>query len=239
MSKLRPTTNEGAEPVITLERVQSQVGSDAEQSVTARAVVPSHREVEQGHRTYVFTPPPPPEPSVPIGRRARAGVVRYFRDMDPRVIARGGSLGAVLAFALIDLIIQFDSSGWVVMLPDLRDVFNVDITVAFTLVAFGTVAGYLVAPFMGFMADRMNRIWSTRIGALLQFGLGGILAGAFVNLGSFVAGRFSGPLIGATLIQPTRAPLMNDLFRPSVLARALALVGVAAAVGPTAAPPLH
>ena len=218
-----------------LERLEAPV-SDADRLLVARALVPSEREVDAGIADYVFVPEPEQPPEVPRSARLAHALRTFAHDLNLRTIAAGSSPWPLLLLTAIVLVEQLDSSAFGVIVPDLRNVFDVGQSFLVFTITGTLVLGFAFAPLLGHVADRWNRIWPLRIGYAARFGLGNILAGVSATPLVFGTTRVLGSGIGTALATPFRSQILIDLYRPTRIARVFSLIGIGTQLGTIAGP---
>jgi len=217
---------------------QTLLRSDAEEMLAVRALVPSEREIEAGLSVHEFVPEPEQAPVPPLRQRLGSALRGGARDMNLRTIARGSRAWPLLLLAAISMIDELDNNAFGVLVPDLRDVFNVGVTFLGILLAGTLFIGFGFAPLVGHLADRRKRVSFIRAGWLMRFGLGNLVASLGGSAFRFGAERMIGAGTGTALVTPMRAPLLVDMYRPSVQARVFAILGIGTQIGTFAGPVL-
>ncbi len=200
-----------------------------------RPLVPSRRETEEGGVEYLFNPPPPPLEDLGVGERARKGWREWRRDMSPSAWAVGATVLPVVVFGILEFLLTLSEATVGVIYPDLRDYFNVDLSVVLAMAGSGVIVGYAFFPWAAYVSDRKNRIWIARFGNLVYYGLGGVFAGVMNNPLFFALGKASSG-VGAVFGGQMKAPLFRDYYRPSSQGRALILAGLGGSIGAFTAP---
>lgn len=202
--------------------------SDA-QAVQPRALVPSLRERALGIRSedHVFTSLDPEEQEQrksPLGTRARA----FLSRINPRNV--DGPLTPVVVFVLLAMLTNLDELVYQIALPEMGADFAENVA---PIIALGTVIGTLralLAPFFGFVTDRVNRV------RIMRFS---IIGGQLATMSTAFAGTFYQMLYGRSLNEFLTSPaggtgttaqgtLLADYYKPAALARVTLLISALA-----------
>ncbi len=213
--------------------VTGGVDQELAASVRPRNLVPSEREQELGVRAedYEFTPIEGDAPRKPL-KETIAGLIA---DLDPRKI--GGPKMPLILLGLMGMITQWDNIALDVLLPEMRAEFAFSLQFLITLGSLLGIVMILLAPPLGFMADRVSRVWMLRIGNLVA-NAASVLQGAAGSVPQLVAGRTLAG-VGASVAGPAGFPLLADYFPSRSRARVFAFLGlmggVGALLGPTIA----
>lgn len=164
-----------------------------------------------------------------------SAIRRTLRDLNPRAI--GGPKLPLLLIGLSSLIAQWDDAAIGILGPEIRGEFALSTQLLLTLVAVLNIVSTLIGPALGYLADRVSRVWMLRVGALLA-NLGSILAGAAGGVPQLVASRTVSGL-GAKIYEPAGFPVITDYYRSTVRARVFAFIfllgGIGAILGPVIA----
>ncbi|TDE09899.1 MFS transporter [Jiangella asiatica] len=193
-----------------------------------RALVPTTRERAEGGEapTQTVGPELAPAPE-PRGRRLRRSLRTYARSLDLR--GTGAPAMPLLVFGLSAIFVGWDAQVLGLVAPEIRTEFGVSVA---DLVALGSVLGFLgilAALPMGYLVDRVKRVWLVRVGGIV--GQVSIvlqaLAGSFVGL---VLARSVG-FLGTTLAGPASGPLTADYFAPKLRGRVFAFLGACGQIG--------
>ncbi|MFP5379786.1 MAG: MFS transporter, partial [Vicinamibacteria bacterium] len=199
-----------------------------------RSLVPSQREAEAG--VVALPPPADAAPAMHDDERSSTGerVRGVLADLNPRRIVAGRPMMPMAVLALFALVAQWDDQALGILLPDMRADFAFDLQFLFTLQSVLYAATLLLAPLVGYLADRAPRVWLVRGGALMSnaasVGIG--LAGGIPQL--VLARTALG--VGASVQQPAGLPLISDYYPSTSRARVIAFIGVAGALGGVAGP---
>ena len=157
-----------------------------------------------------IVPDIPPGPARPTGR-----VRGFLHDLRPSVVTGGGPLTPLLLIGALNVVDGFDTNAFGVLLPEIQDYFGVSLALITTIGTITGVLGILLAVPVGFLADRVNRVWLTVIGGLV-IGSMTVLTGfafSFVMLAAF---RFGAGL--GKILAPSEQALLSDYYPPHVRA---------------------
>lgn len=174
-------------------------------------------------------PEAPSEPELEIDA-ARAQLSRF----DPRRLTFPASLYPFFILFGLNAVDEFDRSAFSVLLPEIRDHFGLNTQGVLTLATIVVLAGILVGPLVGFLADRRDRMKIAAFGAAAWafFSVLTGLAGSLFILGLARAG--SG--LGKTVNTPTHNSLIADFYPPRVRARVYYAYAIATPLGQFVAP---
>ena len=140
-------------------------------------------------------------------------------------------LGVLFGLNAVD---ELDRSAMSVLLPEIRDSFDLSNTAALTLVAVLTPGIILFGLPMGYLADRRPRLRLATGGAVVWAGFS-MLTGLAPVLALLIVARV-GASLGRAVNTPTHSSLIADYYPQDVRARAYAAHGAADNVGRFAAP---
>ena len=164
-------------------------------------------------------------------RRGVKGVIAdWARQADPRSIP--GSKVPLLVLGLIGMLATWDLNASGVLFFEMRVDFGIDLTFIATLLAAITAIGFMGAPFMGYLVDRVNRVWFLRI-ALVVGGLGALLTANAGSVAMLVLSRAMGAMAigyGGAVGAPV-FPLVSDWYPSHVRARAFGFLNAASVLG--------
>ena len=189
-----------------------------------RALVPTSRQVELGE-----LPAAPPESQVvetaqPSLRRSWRSVLR---DVDPRSIA--GPKLVLLVLCVTSLTARIDDQAIGVLLPQIRSDFGIDLTFLGTVASIAGVVVTLLTLPLGYLADRVRRVWMLRIGTMLTAAT--IAATGLVRSPAMLVGARLSNAVGQGISTPASFPLTADYFPPRSRARVFSVSFAAAQLG--------
>ncbi|MGI8794351.1 MAG: MFS transporter [Acidimicrobiales bacterium] len=203
--------------------------SNGEDAVPRRSQVPSRREVEMGQAspgsTFEPTPPPPERERAGIRASARAAVAQA----DPRRINSPYGLRPLITVSMVGALAAWDDTAFGVLLPEIKDEFGFSLTFLLTLGSVVTIFTTLLAPAIGFLADRVNRVRMLGIGNVIA-NIASVLAALSPGLGLLTASRLTGGL-GGSVSEPAGYPLITDWYPQESRARVFAFQGAVGRVG--------
>jgi ABC-type branched-subunit amino acid transport system ATPase component/predicted MFS family arabinose efflux permease len=157
----------------------------------------------------------------------------WARNADPRTIP-GTKLPVVVA-GLIGLLVAWEYAATPILLLEMRKDFGYDITFIATMGSVLAGVTLVFSPVMGYIADRIPRVWLLRLGALL--GSVAVFGTATSHsIGTLLPARmlFSVAVVltgGAAVF-----PLLSDAYPSWSRARVFAALGAAAQIGVIAGP---
>ncbi len=155
-------------------------------------------------------------PAKPSAGRAR----QLLRNLRPSVITGGASATPLLVLFALNSADELDQAAAAVLLPEIRDWFGVSITVVLSASAFAAFIGLLLAIPIGYLADRVNRVRLSALGAT-AWGVATLLTGLAPTFGVLILARVTSG-IGKTL-EPAHSSLLADWYPPRVRAGVFAL----------------
>ncbi|HVE93268.1 MAG TPA: MFS transporter, partial [Actinomycetota bacterium] len=183
-----------------------------------RPVVPSDRELElglaaDGHAGPAPAPAQPQREKLSLRQRGR----RLVHDYRPSEVTAGTSAVPLVVISTITLLDSMDANGLGILLPYMRKDLGFDIRF---LAAMGQILGIvstILAPLIGYMADRVSR---TKMGFIGVTGSG--IASFVTGLGStrlHLAATRTGSGIVSSLNNPIGLPLLADYYPPQTRGR--------------------
>ena len=199
-----------------------------------RSLVPSEREVEGGLAEYHFEPLPAPEPTVrvPLTTRLAEGV----RNLDPRRATEGSVAAPAYLLFLLFMLGSWDDAAFQIFVPEIRRELDFDIGFVVVLGSLLTLATYLLGPFTGYLADRVNRVRMVAAGAVVA-NLSSVAAGLAGSVPVLTASRFVAGA-GQGVVQPAGLPLLTDWYPLEKRARVFSFVFTGYMLGIFAGPPV-
>jgi branched-chain amino acid transport system ATP-binding protein len=135
----------------------------------------------------------------------------------------------LLVFGLSAIFVGWDAQVLGLVGPELRTEFGVSLA---DLVTLGSILGFLgvlAALPMGYVVDRVKRVWLIRLGGIL--GQVSVVLQAFSA--TFIGLIFSRSVgfLGGTISGPASGPLTADYFAPSIRARVFAFLAACGQLG--------
>ncbi|MDT7571205.1 MAG: hypothetical protein QOE05_1379 [Actinomycetota bacterium] len=190
-----------------------------------RALIPTARQLATGDEpTAASSTPDVLVDEQPSLRRSWRDVLR---DVDPRTVE--GPKLVFFILCLTSLTARIDEQAIGVLLPQIRSDFGVDLAFLGTVAAVAGILLTLTLLPLGYLADRIRRVWMVRAGTLLTAGTvtaTGLVGGPV----GFVAARLTNGVAQA-VAQPASFPLTSDYFPPRSRARVFAIYFAAAQLG--------
>lgn len=199
--------------------------TEGSKEVERRTLLPPSRD---GAPLAADRPPELQRPSQKPPRVAvRHRVKAWAMDADPRSIK--GPKTPLLVIGLLTVLGTWDDLALALLLPEIRAEFGLTLTF---LAALNTVFGFIAiaaALPMGWVVDRVKRVWLVRFGAIAS------------NVGSlaFAAARTVPQMVGARVIGgvsgivsgPAGLPLFTDYYASSARARVVSFLGICRSLG--------
>ena len=132
----------------------------------------------------------------------------FVRSLDPRTL--GVSLLPLFALGFVTSIQNWDAQLFGLLAPDIQSDLGIDLGVIISVGLLVTVAGQVIAPYVGYLADRANRAWMLRIGAIVA-NTGYLAVGLATGLPGLLAARTAQGL-GTQVVQPPGITLLPDYY---------------------------
>ncbi|MCU1673577.1 MAG: ABC-type branched-chain amino acid transport system, ATPase component, partial [Frankiales bacterium] len=151
----------------------------------------------------------------------------FARDFDPRTVE--GPKLVLLVLCLTSVCARIDEQAIGVLLPQIRADLGLNVTFLASIASAAGILLTLSALPLGYLADRVSRVWLVRSGTLLTGTTIGLTGLATSALG--LAGARLGNGIAQGIAQPASFPLMADYFPPRGRARVFAVYFAAAQFG--------
>src|SRR5688572_12456304 len=144
------------------------------------------------------------------------GLRRWVDEWRPSAVTLGGPTFPLVVLFGLNAVDELDRTAFAVLIPDIRDHFDLSNAGALRLVSLTTIAVLLVEIPLSFYCDRGKRVRIAAIGAtvwaLFSFGTGGaIVVGSLAML---VVMRI-GAGIGKAVVTPTHSSLLSDYYEPA------------------------
>ncbi|MHB8508156.1 MAG: MFS transporter [Candidatus Dormibacteria bacterium] len=160
---------------------------------------------------------PPLAPPAP-----RLTLRSYVSQLNPWAVAARHSVVPLLVISLVSGLGGADQSALFTLAPQMRSAFGYDLAFLTLFSSVVNTVTYLLAPMIGFLADRFSRVWMLRLGAILTH-VSAIGLGFATGAGPLLGARtLSG--LGASVSQPALGPLLADYYPPQVRGRVFAFV---------------
>jgi len=168
------------------------------------------------------------------GPRLRDRVGLYVAQLNPWAVAGGFTVTPLLIVGLLQLLGNADYQALFVLIPQMRPSFGYDLQFLVVFNYVLQVSQTLGAPLMGFVADRVKRVWLLRGGGIVLH-LGSITMGLSSGPGQLLAGRAIATG-GQTVATPAAMPLLTDYYPPERRARAFGFVMQCGSLGAVLSP---
>ena len=144
------------------------------------------------------------------------GLRRWVQEWRPSAITLGGPTFPLIVLFGLNAVDELDRAAFAVLLPDIRDHFDLSDAGALRLVALTIIAVLLVEIPLSFYCDRGKRVRIATIGAtvwaLFSIGTGGAIVVG--SLGMLVVMRI-GAGTGRAVVTPTHSSLLSDYYAPA------------------------
>ena len=144
------------------------------------------------------------------------GLRRWVQEWRPSAITLGAPTYPLIVLFGLNAVDELDRAAFGVLLPDIRDHFDLSNEGALRLVALTTIAVLLIEIPLSFYCDRGNRVRIATIGAtvwaLFSIGTGGAVVVG--SLGMLIAMRI-GAGTGRAVVTPTHSSLLSDYYAPA------------------------
>ncbi|GAC1442881.1 MAG: hypothetical protein NVSMB55_14860 [Mycobacteriales bacterium] len=198
--------------------------------MTERALVPTERQLDAGD--VADAPAPQAVPArQPAPRRSWRSLLS---DVDPRTIV--GPRLVLLVLCVTSLTARIDDQAIGVLLPQIRSDFGIDLTFLGTV---ASVAGVIVVAMtlpLGYLADRIRRVWMLRVGTILTAATIAV-TGLVTTPATLVAARLTNG-VAQGISTPASFPLTADYFPPRSRAQVFSVSFAAAQLGLIVGPAL-
>jgi ABC-type branched-subunit amino acid transport system ATPase component/predicted MFS family arabinose efflux permease len=157
----------------------------------------------------------------------------WLSELKPSAVTGGASVTPLLLLGALNVVDGFDANAFGVLLPEIRDHFGVSLSLITTLGTITGVLGILLALPVGYLTDRVNRIWLTAIGAVI-WGTMALFTGLAWSFMALVVFRFGASL--GKILHPSQQSLLADYYPPHVRAGVFSFHSLANRVGNFAGP---
>jgi branched-chain amino acid transport system ATP-binding protein len=192
----------------------------------ARPLVPTGREESLGrgaetpdfsdHRVVEAV-----DPFAEMRPTTRLGRLRtYFSNLDPRKV--DGPMIPLLSVALLSAIGAFARDGAQIALPDQQADLGIDLSTAIAITGVLGIPFGIARIWMGFLADRVNRVWMLRASGLIRALSFGLIGGA-TGLPTYAGGNVMGT--AADVVgEPAGFTLIGDYYSISERIRVVFII---------------
>jgi MFS family permease len=144
------------------------------------------------------------------------GLRRWVQEWRPSTITLGAPVYPLIVLFGLNAVDELDRAAFAVLLPDIRNHFDLSNAGALRLVSLTTIAVLLIEIPLSFYCDRGNRVRIATIGATVwaafSFGTGAAISVA--SLGMLIAMRV-GAGTGRSVVTPTHSSLLSDYYEPA------------------------
>lgn len=210
---------------------------DVDEVYAVRTLVPSEREggqLEQEAQTAL-------EPHLSLSETfegdhpsKKKGVGGYFQQFDVRTVTGGGPKMPLIMIGYLSLVFQLDGQAFGLLVPEIKRDFGFSIAFLSSVGVIVTWVSVMVAPVMGYIADRVRRVTMLAVGAVISH-LAIALTGFVGSVPQLIGARLLGGA-GGSIRGPVGFPLLTDYYPPSSRARAFAFIQLTGTAGAIAGP---
>ena len=137
-------------------------------------------------------------------------VEHEYGRFDPRRITNGAPLLPLGVLFGLNAVDELDRQAFSVLLPEIKDHFDLSLTGVTTLLAIITPMSLLLSPFVGHLADRKNRVGMARLGAAV-WSVFSFLTAVVPNVFLLGVAR-AGSSIAKIVNDPTHNSLLPDYY---------------------------
>ncbi|MHB8719418.1 MAG: MFS transporter [Candidatus Dormibacteria bacterium] len=207
-----------------------EVLEDTTAAAAPRAPVPSPRERSLGISPQMrgWVPPPPSEAAPPPPTwRGRAGTA--VGQLNPWQVAGGINVAPLVIVGVLSLIGNADYQALFVLIPQMQPSFGYNLAFLAVFNGLLNLTAALLAPAVGWVADRWPRVWLLRVGGLVFHG-GSVLMGLSGSAGALLGAR-AVQSTGQAVQGPATWPLLADLYPASHRGRVFAFVMQCGTIG--------
>jgi MFS family permease len=165
------------------------------------------------------------------------GLRRWIDEWRPSVVTGGAPVYPLVVLFGLNAVDELDRAAFSVLLPDIRDHFDLSNAGALRLVAITTIAVLLIEVPLSFYCDRGNRVRIATIGAAVWalFSIGTGAAITVGSLGMLIAMRV-GAGTGRAVVTPTHSSLLSDFYEPTARVKVFSAHRQANSVGQVLGP---
>ena len=145
----------------------------------------------------------------------RGGIRRWRDEWRPSAVTLGAPVYPLVVLFGLNAVDELDRAAFAVLLPDIRDRFDLSNAGALQLVSLTTIAVLLIEIPLSFYCDRGNRVRIATIGAAVwaafSFGTGAAIT--VTSVGMLILMRI-GAGTGRSVVTPTHSSLLSDYYEP-------------------------
>jgi len=141
------------------------------------------------------------------------GIRRWLDEWRPSAVTLGAPAFPLFVLFGLNAVDELDRSAFAVLLPDIRDHFDLSDAGALQLVSLATIAVLIIEVPLSFYCDRGNRVRIATLGAAVwaMFSIG---TGASISVAMLIAMRI-GAGTGRAVVTPTHSSLLSDFYEPA------------------------
>lgn len=149
-------------------------------------------------------------------------------------VTGGAAFYPLAVLFCLNAVDELDRVGFAILLPDIRDHFNLSDTQALSVVSVSTIAVLLISIPLSFWCDRANRVRIATVGAAI-WALFSVGTGLAVSAGMLIAARI-GAGTGRAVNEPTHNSLLSDWYAPRARVKVFSVHRLANSVGQISGP---
>jgi MFS family permease len=157
------------------------------------------------------------------------GLRRWRDEWRPSAVTLGAPAFPLFVLFGLNAVDELDRSAFSVLLPDIRDHFDLSNAGALRIVSVTTIAILLIEVPLSFYCDRGNRVRIATVGAAV-WALFSAGTGAAVSVATLVAARV-GAGTGRAVVTPTHSSLLSDFYEPAARVKVFSVHRQANSVG--------
>lgn len=149
-----------------------------------------------------------------VTERPRQGWLRrWLEEWRPSNVTLGAPVFPLIVLFGLNAVDELDRSAFSVLLPDIRDHFNLSDAGALAIVSVTTIAVLLIEIPLSFYCDRANRVRIATTGAAI-WALFSVGTGFSMSVAMLIAMR-TGAGGGRAVVTPTHSSLLSDYYEPA------------------------